>query len=279
MLLTPRYGDRSVLAVDVRSPGDHPVVRQRQRLAGLLADLSEDEWLHPSRCKGWTVQDVVTHLVSTNGFWAFSIQSGVGGAPTQLLAAFDPVATPAQLVQQVKGTSPADTLEQLTTSTEALLAVIEGLDTTGWEAVAEAPPGHLPVRLVADHALWDCWVHERDIVLPLGRTPVVDADEVLTSLRYCAALGRTVQVCMGVGEPDTVVLDVHDPDARVVVTAATDAVRSHDDPTPADALRSEGDAVELLEMLSMRDVGVPPPPAVRHLTAGLSVAFDQAEMA
>jgi uncharacterized protein (TIGR03083 family) len=279
VLLTPRYGDQPVLSVDVRAPGDHPVVRQRQRLVTVLADLSEDEWRHPSRCEGWTVQDVVTHLVSTNGFWALSIQSGLAGAPTQLLGAFDHVATPARLVDQAGGTSPAETLAQLTSSTEALVALIEGLDAAGWAVLAEAPPGHLPVWLVADHALWDGWVHERDIVLPLGRSPWVDADEVLTCLRYGAALGRAFQACAGAGEPGTVVLQVRDPDARVVVTATTDAVRSHDGPAPDDAVHGDGDAVELLEMLSTRDVGVPVPPAVRQLTAGLSVVFDQVEVA
>jgi uncharacterized protein (TIGR03083 family) len=277
VLLTPRYGDHPVLAVDVRVDGPHPVVGQRQRLAALLADLSEDEWRRPSRCEGWTVQDVVTHLVSTNGFWALSIQAGVGGEPTRFLAAFDPVASPAQLVDQVQGTPVAETLDQLVSSTEALIAVIEGLDEADWDVLAEAPPGHLPVRLVADHALWDCWVHERDVLLPLGRAAVVDADEVLTCLRYGAALGSAFELCAGRSEPGTVVLDVHDPDASVVVSVGSDAVRVGDGAAPEDAVRGEGDAVELLEMLSARDVGVPVPAAVGRLTAGLAVVFDQAE--
>jgi len=277
VLLTPRYGDRPAIVVDVRVPGDHPILRQRRRLVALLEELTEDEWGRPSRCEGWTVQDVVSHLVSTNGFWALSIQAGVGGAPTQLLGAFDPVATPAQLVDQVAGTPAAETLEQLVSSTEALAAVIDGLDDAGWEARAEAPPGHLPVRVVADHALWDAWVHERDIVLPLGRPAVVDPDEVLTCLRYGAALGSAFEVCTARSEPGTVVLDVRDPDARVVVSVDAEAVRIHDGAAPAGALLGEGDAVVLLEMLSARDAGVPVPAAVSRLTAGLAVVFDQAE--
>jgi uncharacterized protein (TIGR03083 family) len=265
--------------VEVRVPGDHPVVRQRRRLVALLAELSEDEWQHPSRCEGWTVQDVATHLVSTNGFWALSIRAGLDGAPTRFLGAFDPVATPAQLVDEVQGTPVTDTLAQLDASTEALVAVIEELDEAGWATLAEAPPGHVPVRLVADHALWDSWVHERDIVLPLGRPAVVEPDEVLTCLRYGAALGSAFQVCAGAAAPSTVVLAVRDPEGCVVVSTAADGVRSHDDATAADAIRAEGDAVELLEMLSTRDVGRPVPPAVQHLTAGLSVVFDQAEVA
>lgn len=277
MLLTPRYGDSPILAVDVRAPGEHPLIGQRRRLEGVLAQLSEEEWLHPSRCEGWTVQDVVTHLVSTNGFWALSIQAGVAGEPTRFLAAFDPVASPAQHVDQVQGTPVRETLEQLSSSTAALAAVVEGLAEADWDSLAEAPPGHLPVWLVADHALWDCWVHERDILLPLGRTAVADPGEVLTCLRYSAALGRAFEVCGGRAEPSVVTLEVHDPQARVVVTTDAERVRVHDDPAP-DALRGEGDAIELLEMLSARDVGVPVPEAVRALTAGLEVVFDRSEV-
>ena len=35
----------------------------------------------------------------------------------------------------------------------------------------------MSVRLLAHHALWDAWVHERDIALPLGRTPDVEPDD------------------------------------------------------------------------------------------------------
>lgn len=35
---------------------------QRRRLAGLLDELSEEEWRVPSLCPGWTVRDVAAHL-------------------------------------------------------------------------------------------------------------------------------------------------------------------------------------------------------------------------
>jgi uncharacterized protein (TIGR03083 family) len=275
VLLTPRYGDQPILSVDVRTPGPHPVVAQRRRLEALLRDLSEAEWKRPSRCAGWSVQDVVTHLVSTNGFWTLSIQAGLAGEPTRFLAAFDPVATPAQLVDQVQGTPVAETLEQLTSSTAALIAVIEDLADADWDRTAEAPPGHLPIRLVADHALWDCWVHERDIVLPLGRPAVVEPEEVLTCLRYGGALGSAFEVCAGTSSPRSIALDVRDPDARIVVSVEPGRVRVHDEAPPG-APTHEGDAVEVLEQLSTRDTGAPVCDAVGVLTAGLTVVFDQA---
>ena len=190
MLLSPRYDAPPILSVEVRAPGPHPVVQQRRRLERLLDELTDDEWTAPSRCDAWTVQDVITHLNSTNGFWALSIAQALAGDPTRFLGAFDPVASPGQLVDSTRGTPPPDTLEEFRSTNAAMLGAVEALDEGGWEMVGEAPPGHVPLRLVADHALWDCWVHERDIVLPLGRPPVEDPHEVLTCLRYAAGLGR-----------------------------------------------------------------------------------------
>jgi len=275
MMLTPRYGDSPPISIEVRTPGPHPVVRQRQRLVATLRDLPEDAWQRPSRCEGWTVQDVATHLVSTNGFWALSIQAGLGGEPTRFLATFDPVATPAQLVDREAGTAVADTLEQLAASTDGLAAVIDGLTDADWDALAESPPGHVPIRVLADHALWDCWVHERDILLPLGLPATVEDDEVLTCLRYGAGLGRALEVCSGTAAPGAVALEVHEPDARIVVEVKDDVVRVHDRLAVPPSSVARGEAVEILEMLSMRDVGAPAPPVVRELTAGLATVFDQ----
>jgi hypothetical protein len=225
------------------------------------------------------VQDVVIHLSSTNPFWAMSIQAGVAGEPTRFLATFDPVASPSQMVEQQRGASDPsveDTLEQFSTSCQHLADVVTGLGEADWDALAESPPGHVPVRLLADHALWDSWVHERDILLPLGLAPVVDDAEVLTCVRYAAALGRTFEACAGASTSAPIELVVTHPDARVVVEVEDGRVRVHDGVAPPGSERAEGDAVSVVEMLSARDAGgavVPDP--IRALTAGLATVFDQ----
>lgn len=275
MRLTPSYSDRPIIAVEARTGGAHAVTTQRARLVASLGSLDEHEWRRPSRCEGWTVQDVVTHLTSTNGFWALSISAGAKGEPTRYLASFDPVASPAQLVAREQGKAPAETLAEFSASCAALAGVVDALDEAGWDAIGEAPPGHLPMRLVADHALWDSWVHERDIVVALGRTPVENADEVVTCLRYSAALGRAFEVAAGGTAKAPVVLEATAPEARVVVEVDGGVVRVHDGPAPAGAVTCPGDAVEMVEMLSMRDTGAPVPHAIGSLTAGLAAVFDQ----
>ena len=275
MLLTPRYGDRPAVAVGLRDAGPHPVTAQRERLAGVLATLTEAQWQHPSRCAGWSVQDVVSHLVSTNGFWALSVQAGLGGEPTRFLASFDPVATPAQLAALEAGTPPATTLEQLVASNQALAEALAAVpDDDAWESLAEAPPGHVPIRLLADHALWDAWVHERDILLPLGLEPTVDADEVRTSLRYGACLGQAFTRCAGATDAGAVRIVVDDPaDAFVVRAEGAQVLAEPDDPGVAAVVTAP--AVPLLETLSTRDVGLAMTPEIGWLMAGLAEVFDQ----
>ena len=279
MLLSPRYDAPPLIVVEDRVPGLHPIVQQRRRLDALLSDLRDDEWGHPSRCDAWTVQDVITHLVSTNHFWLLSISQALAGDPTRFLASFDPVASPAQLVDQTRGTPWEETLAAYRTSNAELLAAVEALDEGGWGATGEAPPGHVPLSLVADHALWDCWVHERDIVLPLGRPPVEDEREILTCLRYAAALGQAFEVGQARGHGGAVVLEVTDPDARLVVAVGEDQVRVHDGDAPADAMQVDLPAVPLLEMLSRRDAGRPEPAPVRWLAAGLATVFEEDDVA
>ena len=185
----PSYGPDPVIALDGR---------RRRRRAGdppaptpvdLLASLDEAAWSHPSRCEGWTNRDVVVHLDSTNAFWTHSITEGRRGRPTRFLTTFDPVVSPAELVAATEERSGAETVERFAASTDALLALVEQLDSADWTATAESPAGHVSVATVVHHALWDAWVHERDIALPLGR-PAVEDDEVLAALASSQASAR-----------------------------------------------------------------------------------------
>ncbi len=188
MRVTPRYDGPAILEIDGRLDDQLvPVTRQRRRFAAMLASLADDQWHAPSRCEGWDVQDVASHLVGVDAFWHMSVGAGLSGEPTRMLTNFDPASTPAMLIEPMRALPPADVLAQLDASIDRFLDVLASLDDAGWATPAETPPGYLPVRLLAHHALWDCWVHERDVALPLGLVPPVEADEVAASMRYAAA--------------------------------------------------------------------------------------------
>jgi hypothetical protein len=142
-------------------------------------------------------------------------------------------------------------LERFAASTEALVTQLDSLDDLGWRSLAEAPPGHITVSAVAHHALWDSWVHERDILLPLGIGQVVEPDEVAASLAYAAALSPAFSVAFGRGRTGVLGVTTTDPALELTVEV-DDQVRVVDGPAESADLVLAGDAVELLETLSIR---------------------------
>ena len=102
MMLAPRYDGPTVLSID--GPADDQLVpfrRQRRRMLAMLAELTDEQWRSASRCEGWTVRDVVAHLVDVNAFWHMSIAAGLTGEPSRLLVGFDPATTPPLLVDRM----------------------------------------------------------------------------------------------------------------------------------------------------------------------------------
>ena len=249
-------------------------MRQRQRLVAALAELSEEQWAHPSRCEGWSNRDVIVHLDSTNTFWAFSIAQGLKGEPTRFLATFDPVASPAELVAGIQDLSAADVLEQFTVSTTALTDQLSGLADQDWTAVAEAPPGHLTVSALAHHALWDAWVHERDILLPLGLPADEEPDEIVACLRYGAALAPAFAVTNGDADTGVLAVAVVDPAVEFLVTIGDEVEVRSGGSAEAD-LQLTGDAVEVLEALSIRrPLDQEIDPGAAWMVNGLAAQFD-----
>lgn len=274
MQLAPRYGSDPVITLDGRA-GDIGAlaIRQRRRLAATLATLDDDQWAHPSRCSGWSVRDVVVHLEGTNPFWAFSMEAGVRGDPTRFLATFDPVASPAQMVAAAPATTNGELCERFAASVEAFVSTIESLDAGGWAALAEAPPGHISVNALVHHALWDSWVHERDVMLPLGLSPEESADEIVASLRYVAALGPALAMNAGNRGRGEFAVCVTEPDESFTVAIA-DAVHVRTGAAPA-GLTLTGRAVDLLEALSIRAPFLQPVPTdVAWMVQGLAETFE-----
>ena len=252
MQISPRDGSKPIIQLDgPPSAIAEPLLRQRRRLADVFRSLTPDQWAAPSRCAEWRVQDVAAHLIGVDQFWHLSITSGLAGTPTRFLETFDPKATPAAMVDGVRGLAPAEVLASYLEACDGLCATVEALDDSSWDAIGESPAGHVTMTALGHHALWDCWIHERDVLLPLGLPQDEEPDEILASLRYAAAIGPALMLQASPPAGAAVVLDVTGPDARVVVTVS-DHVAVTCGSAPDGTVAVAGDAVELLEALSVR---------------------------
>ena len=205
-------------------------------------------------CAGWADRDVVSHLVTTNSFWAASIDRRPGRRADPVPAGVRPGGHPGPAgrghpVHGDRRAARPSSWPPTRPSSEAL----DGLDADGWETMAEAPAGHLALSAVACHALWDAWVHERDICLPLGldrwprrptRSPSASATWPASARPSWPPPGRPGSGAFAVPATDP---DV-DPRGRGRArrsSCATPRVRRRD------CRPSQGDAVALTEAFSL----------------------------
>ena len=274
MLVNPRYNGPPIIDIFGEAPDQLiPFVRQRQRMMSLVKSLSHEQLHSPSRCDGWSVRDVIAHVGGVTDFWRMSVEGGKNLAPTQYLAEFDPVSVPDQMVIATRSKSATEILDHFVSSSENFIATLEGLNGDDWLSLAEAPPGYLPIRLVVMHALWDSWIHERDITQPLLLSSPIEPDEVGASLMYAAALSPALGATTGFAARGTYFLHASNPSLRLRVDVDDHVTISPSTSNIDDELR--GNAVDLVEALSLR--GPLPdsaPPAWRVLLSGLSNAFN-----
>ena len=274
MRLGPSYDGPPILVIEGAADDQlEPLTRQRRRLQSMLRELTDEQWMAPSRCERWTARDVVAHLVGVNAFWQASVRAGLAGTPTRVLGAFDPVTTPLLMVESMSAMTAADVFAEFSNTNEAFLDCVAELTASQWSTTVETPVGHVPVRLLAQHALWDCWIHERDIAIPLGIPTTSEADEVESCLKYAAAIGATLEAGLGQVRRGSFAVAASDPEVCFVVDVGESvSVRDALDPLDVSCLR--GDAAQLAEVLSLR-APMPPaaPPEWQQLLEGLTTAF------
>lgn len=131
---------------------------ERRALSADLEHLDDDSWGRPSLCAGWTVHDVVAHLVDSARTTRLSFVVGLARAR------FDFDRQNAHGVQRARGAAPTDTLARLRQVA----------------ARTSTPPAPLDSRLVEEV------VHGEDIRRPLGLHRDYPSEAVARSLRLQA---------------------------------------------------------------------------------------------
>lgn len=275
------YGHDRRFVIDGLGPPSEPFRRLRSRFLEALEGLSDDEWTAKTRCDAWDAKDIVNHLVSVDGFWALTINGRGQPEPTSYLTGFHPATSPDGFIAAKRELAPREALDALVASTEQLGAVFDAVPDDEWTLVSESPLGHLPVNIIAAHGFWDSWVHERDVLLPLGRTIPVEDDELLTATVFSMFIGAAQG---GVLDDDAAVGD--GPDAPVDATVAFDdlpgrALRVRVDRdvvveaagANGQAAAPGGSAVEFVDAFCGR---VPAEPVLERLPADAAAQFARA---
>jgi len=138
-----------------------------QAIGELGGGLEESEWEMPSECPGWSVRDVLSHMVGTE-------RSLLGDA------APDPLSEPGHVHNEVgarnegwvvalRGMSGPEVLTAFRQATERRLAELRSWPVSRFDEVGPSPLGPVPYREFMRVRVMDCWVHEQDIRVATAR--------------------------------------------------------------------------------------------------------------
>jgi uncharacterized protein (TIGR03083 family) len=174
--------------------------RHRHRFADAVANLDDDALATKSRCELWSVADVLRHLCDVDG-WMHALWNGEPPPFTS----FDPILTPHEFVLAQRDVPDREIRDRFVESSHAMAEDVGGSGTERWDAFGISPLGLVPWWLSALHVHWDSWLHERDVLIPLGIEPSAETDEAAPMLSYGLAVVATM-----ISEPtDEVIAGVH----------------------------------------------------------------------
>jgi uncharacterized protein (TIGR03083 family) len=122
----------------------------RVRTAELLHDLSDDEWVHPSLCDGWTVRDVAAHL---------TLQQIRLGTALRLATRH-----PGAIARGINRMIRESACGRADLPVEQIIAEIRGM----------VGSRRHNIGVTCQETLIDILVHSQDIAMPLGRRLDVD---------------------------------------------------------------------------------------------------------
>ena len=125
------------------------------------------EWDLPSECPGWTVRDVLSHMVGT--------ELSLLGEPAP-----DPLSTPSHVhnevgarnegwVASLRNHTGPEVLAVFRDVTSRRLAQLRSWPTSRFDEVGPSPAGQVPYREFMRVRVMDCWVHEQDIRVATAR--------------------------------------------------------------------------------------------------------------
>jgi uncharacterized protein (TIGR03083 family) len=247
------------LPLEIEADPQDPVTAwhsQRTRLHTWLGALDDADWDGPTRCDGWDVTMLVRHLGSATQFLGYTLAEASQGTATTLLEGMDTRTTVASAAELMGDRTPAEARTFLAGLDRSVESTLDRLGPDGLSAVAEAPPGHVPVHLAVSHFLFDSWVHEYDLLVPRDEVPVLDPLEARVVVAYLCGLASLAPAVDGVPvAPVPLEVRVDDLDLRLSVEDRSGTRAVAMGPATPGAAVVEGRAADIVDRLTGRDGG------------------------
>jgi uncharacterized protein (TIGR03083 family) len=190
----------------------------------VVGDLPEERWSQQTSLPGWSVHDVVAHVIGT--------ESMLQGAPLPDadidVSTLDHVRNDIGVlnerwVRKLRGHSSAELLDEFRTTTARRRDALSAMDEAQWHEVTATPAGPDSYGRFMRVRTFDCWMHEHDIREAVDRlgadAEFAGADSRLALDEMAASMGFVVGRLGGAPDGSRVRLELTGPLARTINVA------------------------------------------------------------
>ena len=192
-----------------------PVIEQLDRVWGSIVDLLDElddaEWDLPTELPGWSVRDVVSHMIGTERMLA----GHPSPAPPSSFG--DHVRNPIgevneAWVEERRGRPGSDVAAEFRAITAERLEQLRAMTPEQFDEVGFTPEGEGPYRSFMAIRVFDCWEHEQDVRRATDRPGHLDGPVAAASVQKVTnGLGYIVGKKAGAPDGTTVVFDITGP--------------------------------------------------------------------
>ncbi|WP_374157449.1 maleylpyruvate isomerase family mycothiol-dependent enzyme [Mycobacterium sp. G7A2] len=190
-------------------------------LEKLLADLSDSQWKTATALPGWTVQDVVSHIIGTESFLQglpapdIDIDVSALGHVRNEIGAMNE-----SWVHSMRAHSPEQMRDELKAILQARRTALEDMSEQVWNEVTFTPAGPDSYGRFMRIRIFDCWMHEHDIRDAIG-TPASDRELATTTARLsldemAGSMGFVVGKRAGAPDGSRVAIELTGPLQRTI---------------------------------------------------------------
>lgn len=221
-----------------------------ERVLGTWRGFTKGEWSRSTRNVQWSVHDTARHV-------ADAMEQGTAAAEgandLDTLQDFDPRSTPLEWLEASAGESPDDTIARYVAATSRFRDAVESRLASGNDARSTTVYGEAHWTMNVVHILWDSWIHERDVLLALGKEVTISAEEERLVGLYGVFMAGVPSKLFGLGLSVTVDLAGLN---HSTLTLQCDGQEVSCEETPSDQSQASGDHGAALDALSGRGLSV-----------------------
>ena len=185
----------------------------------VVGALTESEWQAATPLPGWSVHDVVAHVIGTE-----SMLQGVATPNADVDVSMlkhvrnDIGVLNERWVRKLRGVSAADMLEKFRTTTDQRREALSAMTDDDWNQIKATPAGPDTYGRFMRVRAFDCWMHEHDIRDALDRPADSPAGETsrLALDEMAASMGFVVGKLGGAPEGSRVAITLTGPLQRTI---------------------------------------------------------------